>query len=191
MKDKSITQAEDVACLKAISKGDETAFEMLYKRYQPMLLKFSTGLLNGDVSQAADIVDDALFDVWNKAANYREKAKVSTWIFTVTRFKTIDYLRKQKNVTLTDNVETMLESDEAMPESLSSHKDEQERIKVCLDKLSDSHREMILLMYYQGLTIKEIAQVTETPENTVKTRMFHARDKMNSMLVKMGIKGYP
>ena len=191
MKDKLTTQVEDVACLKAISQGDEASFELLYKRYQPMLLKFSAGLLNGDVSQAADIVDDALFDVWNKAANYSEKAKVSTWLFTITRFKTIDYLRKQKNITLTDDVETILENEEALPDSLSSQENEQERIKLCLEKLSNIHREMILLMYYQGLTIKEIAQVTETPENTVKTRMFHAREKMNSMLVKMGIKGYP
>jgi RNA polymerase sigma-70 factor (ECF subfamily) len=191
LKDKSTSQAEDVACLKAISQGDESAFELLYKRYQPMLLKFSAGLLNGDISQAADIVDDALFDVWNKSANYAEKAKVSTWIFTITRFKTIDYLRKQKNIILTDDVETILEDIESLPDSLSSHENEQERIKICLEKLSESHREMILLMYYQGLTIKEIAQITDTPANTVKTRMFHARDKMNSMLVKMGIKGYP
>lgn len=192
MIDRSSTQqVEDVAHLIAISQGDETAFEKLYQRYQPMLLKFSSGLLNGDVSQAADIVDDALFDVWNKAASYSEVAKVSTWIFTITRFKTIDYLRKQKNVTLTDEVETVLDDDVNSPDALSSHQNEQERIKQCLEKLSDTHREMILLMYYQGLTIKEIAEVTEAPMNTVKTRMFHARDKMNSMLVRMGIKGYP
>ncbi len=184
-------QLDDVALLKAISIRDESAFSKLYVLYQPRLLKFCAGYLKGDVALAADVVDDALFDVWNKASNYKETAKVSTWIFTIARNKAIDFLRKKREITLGEDDEVTIEDLSASPDKLVSQCDEQERVKACLAKLSDNHREMILLMYYQGLSIKEIAVITDTPENTVKTRMFHARGKMNAQLLRMGIEGYP
>ena len=61
-------QLDDIALLKAIIIRDESAFAKLYALYQPRLLKFCTGYLKGDVALAADVVDDALFDVWNKAS---------------------------------------------------------------------------------------------------------------------------
>lgn len=191
MKTTPNTQLKDLALLKAISTRDESAFATLYSQYQPSLLKFCAGYLMGDVALAADVVDDALFDVWNKAANYKETAKVSTWIFTIARNKTIDFLRKKREIAFADDEELILEDNANSPDKLKSQSDEQERVKACLKKLSDMHREMILLMYYQGLTINEIAKITDNPPNTVKTRLFHAREKMNSMLIRMGIEGYP
>ena len=191
MKSAPNIQLDDVALLKAISNRDESAFTKLYALYQPRLLKFCAGYLKGDVALAADVADDALFDVWNKAASYKETARVSTWIFTIARNKTIDFLRKKRELSLADDDEVIIEDGSAAPDELTSQANEQERIKECLAKLSDNHREMILLMYYQGLTIREIAVITNNPENTVKTRMFHAREKMNKQLLRMGIEGYP
>lgn len=191
MKPVSKSQTEDRALLNAIASKDESAFTKLYARYQPCLLKFCAAYFNGDVALAADVVDDALFDVWNKASNYKETAKVSTWIFTIARNKAIDFLRKKRELSVAGDDDIHIEDNAASPEKLASQANEQERVQACLGKLTDMHREMILLMYYQGLTIKEIADITDNPPNTVKTRMFHAREKMNTMLIRMGIEGYP
>ena len=191
MKSVSNNQREEVALLNAIASRDESAFSKMYSRYQPRLLKFCAAYFNGDVALAADVVDDALFDVWNKAANYKETAKVSTWIFTIARYKAIDFLRKKRELSITDDEDSHIKDTSASPYELTSQANEQERVQACLAKLSDMHREMIILMYYQGLTIKEIAVITGNPQNTVKTRMFHAREKMNTMLIRMGIEGYP
>ncbi len=185
------TQPEDIVLLRSIADHNESAFTQLYSRYQPKLLKFCAAYFNGDVELAADIVDDALFDVWNKAASYKETAKVSTWVFTITRNKAVDFLRKKREFSLNNDEDLLVEDNAASPDKLVSQEHEVERVQICLEKLSEMHREMILLMYYQGMTIKEISQVTNCPENTVKTRMFHAREKMNTMLLRLGIEGYP
>ena len=187
----SDAQQREVMLIKAISAKDESAFDRLYSMYQPRLLRFCAGYFNGDVSLAADTVDDALFDVWNKANNYKETAKVSTWIFTIARNKAIDFLRKKRELSLSNDDEIILEDDSVSPYKLVNQIDEQEQVKACLNKLTDMHREMIILMYYQGMSIKEISHITGSPENTVKTRMFHAREKMNAILIRMGIEGYP
>ena len=51
-----------------------------------------------------------------------------------------------------------------------------------LDKLSPEHKAVIELTYYQELSIKEIAEIVDCPENTVKTRMFHARKRLREMM---------
>ena len=84
---------------KESSQKDEEAFRQLYHYYQPKLLQFCSVQLNGDVEQAADIVDTVMFEVWNKAANYQTKASVNTWIHTIARYKVIDFLRRTARIT--------------------------------------------------------------------------------------------
>jgi RNA polymerase sigma-70 factor (ECF subfamily) len=52
----------------------------------------------------------------------------------------------------------------------------------CMDKLSDEHRECVHLVFYEGLALAEVAEVQGCPENTVKTRLFHARQKLKNCL---------
>ena len=65
-------------------------------------------------------------------------------------------------------------------------------LRVCINKLSNEHREVIDLVYYQEKAIKEIAVILEVPENTVKTRVFHARKKLSELMSKAGLdRGWP
>ena len=91
----SSTADEDL--LDMIANQDQQAFSVLYRRYDPLLLKFCTRMLNGDVSLAADIVDEALFEVWRVASKFAGKSKPSTWIHSIARNKLVDYLRKNSD----------------------------------------------------------------------------------------------
>ena len=62
-------------------------------------------------------------------------------------------------------------------------------LKEAINHLSTEHREVVELTFFQGLNYKEIAQIAQCPENTVKTRMFHARKKLKPILESMGISG--
>jgi RNA polymerase sigma-70 factor, ECF subfamily len=69
-----------------------------------------------------------------------------------------------------------------LQDEVVQHGDMRRLMKGCLDRLSPEHREVIELTYYQELSVKEIAEIAGVPENTVKTRMFHARKRLREMI---------
>ena len=65
-------------------------------------------------------------------------------------------------------------------------------IRACLDALSPAHREVIDLVYYHEKSVAEVAEIVDAPENTVKTRMFHARKRLSELMKERGIdRGWP
>ncbi len=180
--------ASDEALLDLIAKDNEEAFAILYKRYCPVLQRFCTRLLNGDVALAADIVDEALFEVWGSAKKFAGKSKPSTWIHSIARNKLIDYLRKNSDSKIDKNLlRASLNDHSPSEESLLSDKQQDSDVVRYMDKLSVDHREVLLLAYFKELSIKEMATTLNITENTVKTRLFYARQRFKKILSKMGV----
>lgn len=182
------SDADDYLLLQLVSEGNEDAFSVLYKRHSPVLLRYAANLLNGDVSLAADIVDEAMFQIWKSASAFQGKAKPSTWMHSITRNKLIDYLRKNSDNRLDKDLLRM-SMDKVSPSaeaSLMQASAEKDLFRF-MEKLSAEHREILALAYFQELTIKEIAGMLKISENTVKTRMFYARQKMKTILQGAGI----
>ncbi len=173
----------DTLLLKRISIGDREAFTELYKSYQPRLIKFCSRILKNDVALAADIADEAMIEVWKSAGTFSGRSLPSTWIHSIARFRLIGYLRKNKELLQDDNPEWLNIEDEALPVDIEIDNDDRnDEIADSLGKLSDKHREVIELVYYKELSIKDIAAMLNISENTVKTRMFYARAKLKSIL---------
>jgi len=173
----------DTLLLKRISIGDREAFTELYKSYQPRLIKFCSRILKNDVALAADIADEAMIEVWKSAGTFSGRSLPSTWIHSIARFRLIGYLRKNKELLQDDNPEWLNIEDEALPVDIEIDVDDRnDEIADSLGKLSDKHREVIELVYYKELSIKDIAAMLSISENTVKTRMFYARAKLKSIL---------
>lgn len=181
-----LSKAEkDTILLQKIAKGDQEAFKELYIGYQPRLIKFCSRILRNDVSLAADIADEALIAVWNSAGTFSGKSQPSTWIHSIARFRLIAYLRKSKEVLLDDDSAALSLIDEsALPEEEISTDEKSAELRESIGKLSDKHREVIELVYFKELSVKEVAQVLDISENTVKTRMFYARNKLKTILLK-------
>lgn len=173
----------DATLLTEISKGSREAFTELYKSYQPRLVKFCSRMLKNDIALAADIADEALIEVWRSAGSFSGRSLPSTWIHSIARFRLIGYLRKNKEVLQDDNSAQLNFEDPALlpdEELIISERDN--KIVNDLGKLSDKHREVIELVYFRELPIKEIAVMLDISENTVKTRMFYARKHLKSIL---------
>ena len=189
---KTSTAAEkaqvDTILLQKISEGDQDAFTELYISYQPRLVKFCSRILKNDVALAADIADEALIEVWKSAGSFSGRSQPSTWIHSIARFRLIGRLRKNKEVLQDGNSEWLnIEDDALLPdeEVLLSERDEQ--LVSTLGKLSNKHREVIELVYFRELSIKDIAAMLEISENTVKTRMFYARNHLKGILSNLDI----
>lgn len=179
---------EDTVLLEKIAAGDRDAFEILYLKFQPRLVKFCSRLLKNDISIAADIADEALIEVWRSAGSFSGRSQPSTWIHSIARFRMIAYLRKNKEVLLDNDAASFdLEDNSLLPDEEIILDDRNELIIDGLGKLSDKHREIIELVYFRELSIKDISAMLNISDNTVKTRMFYARKHLKSILTTAGI----
>ncbi|GAA0421057.1 sigma-70 family RNA polymerase sigma factor [Cocleimonas flava] len=173
----------DTELLKKISEGDRDAFTELYISYQPRLIKFCSRMLKYDVALAADIADEALIEVWRSAGSFSGLSQPSTWIHSIARFRMIGYLRKNKELLQDDDFEQLnIEDTDLLPEQEVIISERDQEIVDNLAKLSEKHREVIELVYYRELSIKDISVMLDISENTVKTRMFYARKHLKSLL---------
>jgi len=190
--DTQLTVAErtriDTNLLKRISRGDHDAFSELYTNYQPRLIKFCSRILKNDIALAADIVDEAMIEIWRSAGSFSGKSQPSTWIHSIARFRLIGYLRKNKELQQDESSEWLnYEDDALLPDEEIALSERNEQIIKNIGKLSDKHREVIELVYFRELSIKEIALMLDISENTVKTRMFYARNHLKNIFSSLNI----
>ena len=168
--------------LRATARGDRVAFSRLYKAMQRPMLSYATGLLAGDYQAAEDAVDEAFLDIWKSADNYSGTGSAEGWIRRIVRNKAIDWLRKQKGEVTDghcDNRDTRTDH-EPNPEDLAIARNASNVLMQQLSALTTQQREAVFLCYYDDKSLAEIAEISQCPENTVKTRLFHARKKLRS-----------
>ncbi len=171
-------QIRDAELIARLCNADENALEQLYHHYYPRLFRF-VGRITGREDLIDEIINDVMFVVWEKAASYDSSCKPSTWIFGIAFNKARQALR---NFGRTE-VESLDELDEDST-WLGKHDAGLNQLEIddwlesALNSLSPEHRAVIELTYYHGLHYSEIAVIMGCPENTVKTRMFHARKNL-------------
>jgi RNA polymerase sigma-70 factor, ECF subfamily len=180
----------DEDLIKQIAKGDRLALEALYGRHRVKLYRFLLRRANNEAT-AEDILSDVFFDVWQQAGRFEARSSVSTWLFAIARFKALSARRERQHLELGPD-EDRIEDPGDDPENLLQKANKGKIIQQCLKRLSAAHREVIDLVYYHEKSIKEVGEILRIPENTVKTRMFHARKRLSELLVAAGVdRGWP
>ena len=180
-------RSEDAQLLKQIQSGDRDAFSTLYLKYQPRFLKYCTRVLQNDVALAADIVDEAMIEIWKSAGNFAGKSLPSTWMYSIMRFRLIGYLRKNKEILLEDDSMAVNMEDTALrPDEELELSQANSQLVEQMGHLSDKHREVLELVYFKELSVREVAATLDISEGTVKTRMFYARKHLQEILSNSG-----
>jgi len=179
-------QRDDADLIERIASGDKLAMQVLYARHHVQTYRFLLRLV-GDEAQAEDLVSEVFFDVWRNAHQFQGNSRVSTWILAIARFKALSSLRRRKDDELDDEHAAAIPDMADDPEIAVQKKDRVAIMRQCLSHLSLVHREIIDLAYYQDKPINEVAEILGVPENTVKTRMFHARRRLSELLAQAGI----
>lgn len=170
--------------LHRIAKGDRAAFTELYQRVQPQFVGYASALLAGDVDAALDVVDEAFLNIWREAGRYGGEGSADGWIRRIVRNKAVDWLRSRRErpqaprgdhaVELADPSDT--------PERAAEKTSAADELRAALARLSPDHREVVWLCYFEERSLSEIAVIAGCPENTVKTRLFHARKQLRREL---------
>jgi RNA polymerase sigma-70 factor (ECF subfamily) len=165
--------------LRRISGGDRDAFRELYLRYHRRLARFLTRLLHR-YADAEEIINDTLWIVWQRAGEFRNASRVSTWIMGIAYRRALNMIRRatthERAMTLeiVDSEGTVSDSAQAL--------EERQLLEAGLAQLPLEQRLVLEFTYYLDHSCEEIAEIMECPVNTVKTRMFHARRKLRTIL---------
>ena len=172
--------------ISAIARGDRAAFKQLYRSKYAAMVAFAGALLGGDRAGGEDAVDEAFLDIWRSAASYIGAGSADGWVRRIVRNKVIDQLRKRREVLSDDpwlvSGAAEVNSAEPSPFDAANAAGEAQTLRLALDELSPDQREVVWLCYYEDLPLRDIAAMVGCPENTVKTRLFHARQRMRSAL---------
>jgi len=174
-----------------VAKGDRLAFRTLYARHNVRVFRFILRFIK-DEGQAEDLIGEVFLDVWRQADRFEGRSSVSTWILGMARFKALSSLRKTTEAELDEEQAAAIADDADTPETVSQKLDKAKAIRRCIDQLSPEHREIVDLVYYQEKSISEVAEIVGIPENTVKTRMFYARKRLQELMQSAGVdRGWP
>lgn len=167
--------------LAQVATGDVEAFELLFQRYRPRVSRFATRLTTRrDIVE--EVVNDTLMVVWQKAGSFRGEARLSSWILGIAYRITLKKLRQSSRRAEEKLPDAEKLADFEEPETLLSRRQSREQVRRALERLTPEHRAVVELTFFDGLSYREIAQIVGCPQNTVKTRMFHARKRLKRLL---------
>lgn len=180
--------ASEGQLLARIARGDKEAVAALYHRLERPLFAFLVKILR-DREAAADVLNETMLDVWRQAGRFEGKSSAATWIYGIAHHKAISWLRKRREVELDEEMAAAIPDDAPAADVAIASEDLTQIISRLMEKLSVDHRIVLQLAYFQEFSVGQIAEILDCPENTVKTRMFYARQRLRTLLEAEGIEG--
>lgn len=164
------------------SRGNRLAFEVLYYRYFDRLVWFAKGFLF-DTQKAEDVVQEVFVRLMEYSLRFDREKKFSTWVYTITGNLCKNQIRNEQNRQRILNESKDFDSHvEADP----FFQDDAERLKLRMalakNELNENEKMLLALRFDQELSIKEIAQIQNKPEGTIKSGLYYLLRKMATHL---------
>ncbi|WP_225931081.1 RNA polymerase sigma factor [Pseudomonas monsensis] len=182
--DRSSASSDD-ALLARYREGDGAAFEILYARHRQGLYRFLLGL-SGKPELADEVFQETWLSLIRSASQPQGRATFRTWLFQIARNRLIDHWRKHgAHQPLHDSYDEQLHAigDETNdPEQLLNLSRDSQRLESALQALPADQREVFLLRAHGDLDLAQIASLTDTPLETVKSRLRYAQQKLRRLL---------
>jgi len=177
---------EEATLVRRIQSGDEMAFREVVDRYQAKVFSIIYGILRNQ-NDAEDIAQQVFAKIYFSIKNFDFRSSLLTWIYKITVNECYDYLRKKKVRKL------VYESDFTAEEALRMERTEtpvsttrpidtelaqRDLVTKLMTKVSEEDRQLLMLKEVEGHSVEELAQMTGMNENTIKVKLFRARQKL-------------
>ena len=169
--------------LRRIASGSEADLEAFYRQFETTVYRFALSRLN-DSFDASDVLNEVMMEVWRHAGRFQGRSKVSTWLLGITHHKVIDRIRKRGSRTMTE-VDPQLPDSKVNIESAIAGAQDADLVAKCMKGLSDDHRQVLHLAFFEDTQYGEIAEILDCPEGTVKSRVYHAKEAIKRCLSKL------
>ena len=169
----NLDERNDLELIAAMNGGDAAAFDSLYFRYRDWVVGLAHRL-TGDSDSALDVLQETFLYFLRKFPGFQLTANLKTFLYPAVRNLSIAARRKAERYQATQSQLDQIETT-AAPESGGAEAGD---LTIVLAGLSEEHREVLLLRFVDGLSLAEIAQASEIPLGTVKSRLHNALDML-------------
>jgi RNA polymerase sigma-70 factor (ECF subfamily) len=186
--------SDEAALVRRVQARDEMAFREIVERYQTKVFSIIYGILRNH-NDAEDISQQVFAKVYFSIKNFDSRSSLLTWIYKITVNECYDYLRKKRVRKLVyesdfseDDAQRMEASEPAVDQAAPVDKQLAQRDLVVklLAKVSAEDRNLILLKEVEGHSVEELAVMTGLNENTIKVKLFRARQKLVKAAHRLG-----
>jgi RNA polymerase sigma-70 factor (ECF subfamily) len=177
---------EEAQLVRRVQGGDEIAFRELVDRYQSKVFSIIYGVLRNH-NDADDIAQQVFAKIYFSIRNFDFRSSLMTWIYKITINECYDYLRKKKVRKLVyesdfteeeaervGRTEPPVDSRPGIDQTLA----QRDLVLKLLSKVSEEDRQLLLLKEVEGHSVEELAEMTGMNENTIKVKLFRARQKL-------------
>jgi len=178
--------SDEAALVRRIQAQDEIAFREIVERYQAKVFSIIYGILRNH-NDAEDIAQQVFSKIYFSIKNFDFRSSLLTWIYKITVNECYDYLRKKRVRKLVyesdfseedaqrmQNTEAAIDQGPAVDVQLA----QRDLVVKLLDRLSSEDRSLLLLKEVEGHSVEELSQMTGMNENTIKVKLFRARQKL-------------
>ncbi len=182
---KNYKHSTDEDLMQHVAKGDSLAFEEVYNRYSKPLANYFCRMLWKDREKAQDFMHDLFTKIVNKPELYDPSRPFKTWIYSVANNMCKNEYRKQevRKNTVGGLHENMAVADNSVDKARQLDREKfNDLLYKELENLEEVQRTTFLLRFKMDMSIKEIAEATETSEGTVKSRLFYTLKKLSEKL---------
>lgn len=178
--------------LAALKSGDEQALKALWQDWAGKVQVFARLQLAPCGAEAEplaqEVTADVFLDLWRHPDRYDGRVAFGTWLLTLARNKAVDRLRQRRlgatlQTDLSDAAWQALPDDAPTPPEALARQQRRRGVLDCLRRLGNAlQREALMLWALEDMPLQDIARLQNTPENTVKTRLFHGRRHLRDCL---------
>lgn len=171
---------EDLMVMLATNRRNEALTE-LHSRYAKRILGFFIRMFRGDRDKAQDFTQDLFLRVLDKHAQFNPERKFYTWMYVIASNMCKTEFRKSPNIQISEN-DSMVSIGAKWNENIADKSLFQDELKKSIEQLEEHHQLTFVLRYMQELSVKEIAEITEVSQGTVKSRLFYSTKKITAKL---------
>jgi RNA polymerase sigma-70 factor (ECF subfamily) len=178
--------SDESALVRRVQARDELAFKEIVERYQAKVFSIIFGILRNH-NDAEDIAQQVFAKIYFSIKNFDFRSSLLTWIYKITVNECYDYLRKKRVRKLvyesdfSEEDALRMENNESASEQgtpVDIRLAQRDLVVKLLDKLSEDDRTLLLLKEVEGHSVEELSQMTGMNENTIKVKLFRARQKL-------------
>ncbi|MGQ0793266.1 MAG: sigma-70 family RNA polymerase sigma factor [Deltaproteobacteria bacterium] len=197
LKSAVVKEPKDEDAMARFQNGDSGAFDLLLRRHGRPVMRFIMKMAKVDAPRAEDLLQEVFIKVIEKRGQFNAAQKFTTWLYTLARNRCIDYLRTER-LRCYSSLDGAVseEGDFSLRDILGAQAADQEQsaidgetqalLRRAVGDLREEFREVFVLREVEGLSLQEIAEITQSPLGTVKSRLRYAFQNLREVFIKAG-----
>jgi len=175
--------ALDQRLVREVLQGDQEVFGQLVAQYQKLVasVAWRFGLPSHEIE---DVVSEIFIKAYQNLHRYRPEHPFATWLYRVATNHVVDSGRRKRKERGRVEMPAMLPDNSPGPGEGLESAERANVLRVALDELADHYRQVLFLVYVEGLKVDETSRILQLPQGTIKTRLMRGREALRRILVR-------